>query len=393
MIAVIADDFTGAAEIGGVGLKYGLKVVIETEVKQNGLVDLLVISADTRSLSAKQASREIEKITRELVEMKPRYIYKKLDSVLRGNILDEINAQLKVTGKKLSILVAANPSFGRVIEDGIYKVNSVPLAETSFADDPDFPIRSSRVTDIVGKAEIPAFSLPVDSAIPEKGVVIGDVKDEKEMRSWAEKIDEYVMPAGGAGFFDMLIKRNHRELKQTCDGCMTLGKGTLFVFGSKFPRSLQLPLGLSKKETVKLNMPDEIYRNAGFNEELLNDWAKEVVANLKKERKVIVSTDQNYSNEPGLSARIRKCVAALVGKVSKETPLTDLLIEGGATTSQILNELGIKKLYPSKLLHPGIIQMTTPVYPGLTITTKPGSYLWPDGVTLKESDDLSMELS
>lgn len=33
MIAVIADDFTGAAEIGGIGLHYELKVEIATAVK------------------------------------------------------------------------------------------------------------------------------------------------------------------------------------------------------------------------------------------------------------------------------------------------------------------------------------------------------------------------
>jgi len=39
MIAVIADDFTGAAEIGGVGLRYGLQVLIETEVNDVSDVD------------------------------------------------------------------------------------------------------------------------------------------------------------------------------------------------------------------------------------------------------------------------------------------------------------------------------------------------------------------
>jgi hypothetical protein len=31
MIAVIADDFTGAAEICGIGLRHGLNVILETE--------------------------------------------------------------------------------------------------------------------------------------------------------------------------------------------------------------------------------------------------------------------------------------------------------------------------------------------------------------------------
>jgi len=55
MIAVIADDFTGAAELGGLGLRYGMSVEIETEVTNDCKVDLLIIATDTRSVSKKQA--------------------------------------------------------------------------------------------------------------------------------------------------------------------------------------------------------------------------------------------------------------------------------------------------------------------------------------------------
>ena len=55
MIAVIADDFTGAAEIGGIGLRHGMRVVIETEPVPNGQVDLLVIATDSRSKNQQDA--------------------------------------------------------------------------------------------------------------------------------------------------------------------------------------------------------------------------------------------------------------------------------------------------------------------------------------------------
>ena len=49
MLAVIADDLTGAAEIGGIGLSYGLKVEISSKVNPSTEADLLVIATDTRS--------------------------------------------------------------------------------------------------------------------------------------------------------------------------------------------------------------------------------------------------------------------------------------------------------------------------------------------------------
>ena len=95
MIAVIADDFTGAAEIGGIGLRYGLNVVIETEDIQSHNADLLIIATDTRSLSAKEASEHIFQITKELQKLKPQFIFKKIDSALRGNIAEELLAEIR----------------------------------------------------------------------------------------------------------------------------------------------------------------------------------------------------------------------------------------------------------------------------------------------------------
>ena len=43
MIVVIADDLTGAAELGGLGLRHGLTVEIVTDTDQYSQKDLLVI--------------------------------------------------------------------------------------------------------------------------------------------------------------------------------------------------------------------------------------------------------------------------------------------------------------------------------------------------------------
>ena len=51
MIVVIADDFTGAAEIAGLGLRYGLNVVIKLELTTDINTDLLIIATDSRSMN------------------------------------------------------------------------------------------------------------------------------------------------------------------------------------------------------------------------------------------------------------------------------------------------------------------------------------------------------
>lgn len=384
MIAVIADDFTGAAEIGGVGLKYGLTVVIETKVNQVDCADLMVVAADTRTLSEREAFNEIEEITTQLLKKKPMYIFKKLDSVLRGNIAAEIKAQLNITGKKRAIMVAGNPVFGRTIEDGKYFIDRVPLSETSFANDPDFPVYSSFVTDIIKSNEINVYSFSAGAKIPKSGIIVGDVKNQQEMADWVKQVDRETVVAGGAGFFDMLISKKYQVVQSNHEGCLELGSHTLFIFGSKYPKVERLPMGLKERDAVRRNMPNEIYENSDFNEQLIVNWANNIIDDLKNKRNVIVTVEQDYSTENNISERIRKHVAEVVKLVSDSVELTDLLIEGGATTSEILKAIGINKLFPNRLVGQGIIQMETKEFPNLTITTKPGSYPWPDNVVLSE---------
>ena len=61
MIAVIADDFTGAAELAGISLRYGLKTAdrFANEVVASD-ADVLIVCTDSRSLSKEEAINTTE---------------------------------------------------------------------------------------------------------------------------------------------------------------------------------------------------------------------------------------------------------------------------------------------------------------------------------------------
>ena len=188
MIAVIADDFTGAAEIGGIGLRHGLDVVIVTEDISQTTADLVVYATNSRSLEAEEASELILDVTRQLQQLNPLFIYKKIDSVLRGHVSEELHAQMKSSGKNRSIVVAANPVFKRTISDGIYYINDIPLDQTSFSSDPEFPVISALVKDNVGDNSVCTGLKPGDH-LPDSGIVIGDATglDDLEMWLWDDR--------------------------------------------------------------------------------------------------------------------------------------------------------------------------------------------------------------
>lgn len=127
-------------------------------------------------------------------------------------------------------------------------------------------------------------------------------------------------------------------------------------------------------------MPESIYYTQQLAETLVDEWAIQVADDLRDGFSVMVTIDYPPSGEEGLSCRIRERIGQLVAGIADRYELTDLFIEGGATTSMVLNCLGITKLVPFYEADFGVIQMRPEGFPGLCITTKPGSYQWPEKV-------------
>jgi uncharacterized protein YgbK (DUF1537 family) len=380
MIAVIADDFTGAAETGGVGLRYGLRVVIDTKVREHEDADLIVITTNTRSLPPAKAARKIEQITGQLLRMEPEFIYKKLDSVLRGNIAREIHSQMRIEGKDTALLIPGNPAMGRTIRDGCYFINGIPLHETPFAAKEDFPGKTSLVTEILGRSEIGILSRNHEQGLPGKGIIVGDVSVRDDMIEWTGKLNKNVLAAGGAGFFYEILGMLQGRHIDSGTGTSYLRGRTLFVLGSRYQEDESKNNGDMGDRLIRSNMPEAIYRNREFTPDLMDAWAGEIIRDLEADRKVAILVDHEMHHEDGLSKRIRKNTGQLVGMIMKQARLDNLLIEGGATAWEILKNLKIKKLYPTRELSRGIIQMRPERYPDLQIITKPGSYRWPDNM-------------
>jgi len=378
MIAVIADDFTGAAEIGGVGLRYGLKVLIETVVNKVSDVDLLVIATDTRSLSEEAASEEVARITEKLLKLNPKFIFKKIDSVLRGHVAKELEAQMHVTNQNSALIVAANPSMGRTIVNGQYFVDSIPLDQTSFASDPDFPVRSSFIKDIVQSSEFPVYSIGLKDKWPDSGLIIANVSDHKELAEWSVKLNEETIVAGGSGFFGALLGSIFVKKALIAQADLSFGESSLIVFGSKFPKIPSVMKNFENNKVVCMNMPEALYYNTGSSSDILNEWSTQITTQLKNGFSALITIDHQPLDEHELSLRLGESIGQLVAKVEDQFKLTDLIIEGGATTFVVLKYLNIKKLFPFNEADFGIIQMKADGYSNLCITTKPGSYLWPD---------------
>src|SRR5688572_7435672 len=164
-IIVIADDLSGAAELAGIAFAHGLSAEVQRRFDPNCDAQVIAIDTNSRSLSSAQASSRVQKVAEQVAAASPAWIFKKVDSVLRGNLAAEIAAILSVTGLARAVLIPANPTRGRTIGGGRYFVNGVPLDQTAFASDPEHPRQSSDVNALLGLKNDRLIVMP-DTASP-----------------------------------------------------------------------------------------------------------------------------------------------------------------------------------------------------------------------------------
>jgi len=382
MMAVITDDFTGAAEIGGIALSMGYDTVIKTENVSETEADILIVATDMRSLSPEQAAEKSRVLTRKLLSLDPDMIFKKVDSVLRGNIGPELEAQMNIENKSRALLIPANPSLDRIIVDGVYYVKDIPVAETGFEDSQSGPSASSHVVDILKRRGMSgAISISIDDEMWDQGIYVGNTKMSYDLHAWAEKINDHVVPAGAAGFFSAILKNLPPSHSMDFDvKPIQKSSKALYICGSKFPASKAAVLKAKAKDVCVISMPDDIYFDKKYSAELFDRWVMDVSTAFAKYTSVLVTVLQTRNGTSLSGLEITQTMANLTRKVMKNIPLDELMIEGGATAQAVMKALEINTLYPVQSLSPGVTRMRVDNYKGLHVTMKPGSYSWPRSI-------------
>jgi uncharacterized protein YgbK (DUF1537 family) len=372
MIAASADDLTGAVEIAGIGLRYGLSVEIVTTLSQNTNVDLLVVATDTRSMSEHEAVTTMADITNQLKELNPEFLFKKVDSVLRGHVLAELRSHLKQLGFEKALLVPANPTLNRIIANGQYYVNGQPIHLSSFANDPDFAISGAEIHTMLRCGQSDIAIKTTDDSLPSTGIIVGECETETDLKKWAEKVDKETLLAGASGFFAAILQ-SLGYLRQTVKPTFSVEKPVLMVSGTTFEKSRQLIKSLKDAGGPVSYMPGDIINSAEPSDSLMDDWADQVTALLALHNKAVIAVDDIITG----TINLRQKKALLVKKVLKKIAVKELLIEGGATASAIIKQLNLTCFTPVQELSTGVVRMKATQHDGLFLTLKPGSYTWP----------------
>ena len=340
MIVVVADDLSGAAELGGLAAKVGLSTEIHTDFDPDAVCDVICVTTDSRSLSEVEAAGRARKMIQAIQAIKPDWIYKKTDSVLRGNVRVEIEVILSAAGLDKAVLIPANPGKGRIVRSGRYFIHGTPLHKTIFAVDPDHPCRTNLVRTLLGDS--PTILTP-------------DTPDSNSIRKHAESLDHHsTMPAGGAEFFDALLPHDRCA---PASYSLAGDSGLLLICGSASAWQLGRA---SQCQTV--HIPVATYPFTAFPK-----YANRLCLAIGK-------PETTASPAQLLDSLVQEAVR-LINRFTFDR----ILLEGGATAAAVMEKMGWSRFRVLPTFGEGIAQLkvlnfgrTTP-----SILVKPGSYDWP----------------
>lgn len=365
---VVADDVTGAAEIAAVACDRGFSVTFQRgPLKRPIRSDVVVLDTGTRLLAPAPAARRVAAVLRSLPPGLAGRLFKKTDSILRGPVLAELTVCLRLPGVRRTLLVPANPSRGRVIVDGHYLINGIPLDRTPFARDPHHPRTAATVLELLTANRLtgPLVCLPTTAPLPDSGLVVGEAENQRDIKAWAARLSHDTLPAGGADFFGAWLDSKARRRRHPHPLRLPTG-GTLLINGSPAaPRPLA-PFA------IRSCLLKDCSRSA------VTKITATLSARLERSGLAVLTTPPRVSDRRSTSAAYAAAGARVAHALLAADAFRHLLIAGGSTADAIFAKLGWTEFSVLHSWGDGIATLQPTKAPEVVVTIKPGSYPWPE---------------
>jgi len=395
---VIADDLTGAADTGvqfaaGGSPVYLLPVeTLSLARPWLAMATGLSVHTASRELSAQEAGERVRSAARALPDPYPRWIYKKIDSCLRGNLGAETDALLDTLGLDAALVAPALPAQGRTTIGGIHQVYGIPLAETQFARDPLTPVTCSSVTQVlahqsryeIGRVAVDAYGDPgrLQDAVRrerERGcrLIVCDAAEQAHLDQVAALVvrdAEYLLPVGSAGLAASLAGRLASD--RTVEPVPAPGPERLLIVcgtGAQATRE-QLDVLLDKYPSVRHEPVFEWLITASVRDRrrcagaLLDAWTGGAL---------ILRVRSLPSTSP--LSDLKRAAAGLGGLASeiiRAGPVDGLFLSGGETADAVRRAAGGEAIELQREILPGLVlgRWVGGVADGLPVVTKAGAF-------------------
>jgi uncharacterized protein YgbK (DUF1537 family) len=383
MIGVISDDLTGAAELGAVGLRYGLAAEIVAGDGGIGNADLVCVDTNSRSASREEAARLSAGAARQLKAAGAQWVYKKVDSVLRGHVVAEVEAVMKEFGMSRALVVPANPLLGRIVRDGQYYVRGRLIHQTEFATDPEHPRKTSSVLELLGTSDSIGVTVSKTLAgLPPRGIVVGEAASPGDLQRWAARGEPDTLSAGGAEYFSALLAaKGHKAAGGVSNGVPAVPVAPeLFICGSASESTCDFATDARNNGTPVFSLPAELGGTEESSRQRLERHAEEVMKALRNAQRVIINVGLPLAPDKACAAKFQAHLGDLAERIIRECEVAHVYAEGGSTAAELVSRMNWKRLKVLREEARGVVTLAPEAERPLLLTMKPGSYSWPAAI-------------
>lgn len=370
--SIMSDDLTGAMDSGMQLLRYGENPFVVMEQKYineiSQYTDILVVDTESRNLYPWQACIKVNEVMRMLCENGLKLVYKKVDSTLRGNIGNEIEAVLQDSIHDMVVFCPAIPMNGRIIKNGYHYLNNRLITDSDLAQDLFSPVNHAYIPDIiceqsriktsvikledVRRGENHMCRIIKENYLEGCKVAVADAVDSRDLEhiSFAVKSSNLkLLPCGSAGLFASLctdtgtapekkIEKSNDENKKPV---LTVSGSPAEVSKKQIKAAREYGIDVVKFDFASINKQEVMQRIEKFllqGKDIIVDGAgsgKEKIRSLYNGDKSRLYDD---------SKRIQSILFEILNNAIKKVKLSGVLIAGGDTAVNICRKLEAKAI-------------------------------------------------
>ncbi|NLF67182.1 MAG: four-carbon acid sugar kinase family protein [Chloroflexi bacterium] len=425
-MAVVADDITGANDIGIMFAKWDYLTHVYS-IDDGGYSydptrapqpDVCILDTNSRLDDRTLAYDKVFAATHLLQQAGWQQFFNKTCSVFRGNIGTEFDAMLDALGQEFAVVVLGFPKNGRTTVNGIHYVRGVPLAESEFRHDPIHPMTRSNLVDILQSqterrvglltheviARGPAqLREEIEARRGSYNYLILDVVDQAALATIARAVHDLPVLCGSSAIAEELPPVWGPPLRREgfLDGRVANGRvanppllpgAVLVVAGSLMPQTRAQLDHLRDKGLPFFTLDTARLFDATGREAEIARLADALIGLLADGRDAVlrapndpteVAAAHRAAAERGLTNTVlgrlvSATLADITYRVVQEAGARRLVIAGGETSAAVTRRLNISGLRIWKEIQPGLPSCLTLTEPPLLLVLKSGSFGSPD---------------
>ncbi|MFF5982216.1 four-carbon acid sugar kinase family protein [Streptomyces olindensis] len=364
-VLALADDLSGAAETA-VALRSPGRILLGPvpAPAPPSPGESLVLDLDSRQRPAAEAARAVRDVT--LSAPPDALLFKKVDSLLRGNLAAEASAYARDC--RGVVIATALPPAGRTVRDGVVRLRGVPLHATD------------------------AWRAETRPAPPSVAAALGDLPSAPvpltAVRGAPGALREALRACFAQGRHPVCDAETEADLDAIAGAALELGPGIRLLGTGGLAGALGRLLGA---HDTRSPAPDDVVRPLLIVVGTAEPAARGQVAHLLADgaHHISLSTRELLHAPRRLApplaavtvvritgaagpALARRLVAALADTVADAARDCDLVLTGGETARRVLDAVRVTDLRPVGQIHHGAVLSRTP--DGRWVVTRPGSY-------------------